>query len=114
MTFVEELKQISEEVSVTRITKERCAIMKDRMKRCAKNGYRTYQVEVIKPTTEYESCDIPENYQIITIVVNHSINDYVSGIYDYLINNLGFKAGDIKTSHFHNVKYDSTLITIWW
>lgn len=114
MTFAEELKSISEELSVNRITAERCAIMKDRMKRCAKEGYRTYHVEVVKPKLEYESCDSPENYQIITIVYNHSINDYVEGIYAYLINNLGFKVGDIETAKFHNSKYDSTQITIRW
>jgi len=116
MTFVEELKKISEEVSVNRITKERCAIMKDRMRRCAKEGYRTYQLEVIKPKIgyEYEPGDIPENYQIITIAYNHSINDYVEGIHAYLINDLGFKVGDIETAKFYNSKYDSTQITIRW
>lgn len=114
MTFAEELKNISEEVSVNRIVTERCAIMQDRMRRCAKEGYRTYQVEVVKPNENYESCNIPENYQIITIVYNHSINDYVEGIYAYLINNLGFKVGDIETAKFHNSKYDSTQITIRW
>lgn len=113
MTFVEELKKISEEVSVTRVIKERCAIMKDRMKRCAKEGYRTYQVEVIKPTSEYESCDIPENYQIITIHKNHDIRDYTSGIYDYL-RDLGFKIGDTEEASFHNSRYDSVQITIRW
>ena len=117
MTFAEELKSISEEVSVSRILRERCSIMKDRMKRCAKEGYRTYQVEVIKPACDYDGYDIPDNYQIITIITthkNHSINDYVEGIYAYLINNLGFKVGDIETAKFHNDKYDSTQITIRW
>lgn len=114
MTFAEELKKISEEVSVTRIIKERCSIMKDRMKRCAKEGYRTYQVEVVKPNEDYESCDIPENYQIITIHKNHSINDYVSGIYAYLINDLGFNLHDIEKANFQNNRYDSTQITIRW
>lgn len=114
MTFVEELKKISEEVSVSRVIKERCAIMKDRMKRCAKEGYRTYQVEVIKPICDYEGYDIPENYQIISIHKNHVINDYVSGIYAYLINDLGFKLSDIERSDFQNCKYVSTQITIRW
>ena len=114
MTFAEELKKISEEVSVTRVIKERCVIMKDRMKRCAKEGYRTYQVEVIKPTCDYESCDIPENYQIINIHKNHCINDYVSGIYAYLINDLGFKLSDIEKANFQNCRYVSTQITIRW
>lgn len=114
MTFAEELKKISEEVSVTRIIKERCAIMKDRMKRCAKEGYRTYQVEVIKPTDEYESCDIPENYQIISIHKNHCINDYISGIYAYLINDLGFDVHSIEKADFQNSRYVSTQITIRW
>lgn len=114
MTFAEELKNISEEISVNRITAERCAIMKDRMRRCAKEGYRTYQVEVVKPKIEYEPGDIPENYQIITIAYNHSISEYVEGIYSYLINNLGFKAGDIESAKFHNSKYNSTQITVRW
>lgn len=114
MTFVEELKKISEEVSIERIIKERCAIMKDRMRRCAKEGYRTYQVEVIKPTPEYESYDVPENYQIISIHKNHVINDYVSGIYAYLINELGFKLSDIEKANFQNCRYASTQITIRW
>ena len=114
MTFAEELKTISAEVAVERIVKERCAIMKDRMMRCAKEGYRTYQVEVIKPTYDYESCDIPENYQIITIHTNHCINDYVSGIYAYLINDLGFKVEDIDKANFQNSRYVSTQITVRW
>ena len=87
------------------------------MKRCAKEGYRTYQVEVIKPICDYEDCDLPDNYQTITIIniyKNHSITDYVEGIYAYLINNLGFKVEDIETAHFHNDKYDSTQIRIRW
>ena len=114
MTFAEELKKISEEVSVNRVIKERCSIMKDRMKRCAKEGYRTYQVEVIKLTLEHESYDIPENYQIISIHKNHCINDYVSGIYAYLINDLGFKLSDIEKADFQNCRYVSTQITIRW
>lgn len=114
MTFVEELKNISEEVSVNRITEERCAIMKNRMKLCAREGYRTYQVEVVKPKHEYKPGDIPENYQIITIVPNHSIADYLEGIYAYLVNNLGFEVGDIESANFHNSEYDSTQITIRW
>ena len=114
MTFKEELKKISEEVSLERIVKERCSIMKDRMHRCAKEGYRAYQVEIVKPTPNYESCDIPENYQIITIHKNHVINDYVSGIYAYLINNLGFTINDIDKANFQNSQYVSTQITVRW
>lgn len=116
MTFVEELKKISEEASVNRIIKENCATMKDRMKNCAKEGYRTYQVEVIKPfpTTAFGRYGIPENYQIISIHKNHVINDYVSGIYAYLINDLGFKLSDIEKANFQNCRYVSTQITIRW
>jgi hypothetical protein len=114
MTFAEELKKISEEVSVNRVIKERCAIMKDRMKSCAKEGYRTYQVEVIKPICDYEGSGAPENYQIISIHKNHCINDYIGGIYAYLINNLGFKLSDIEKANFQNCRYVSTQITIRW
>ena len=106
MTFVEELKKISEEASVNRVIKENCA----------KEGYRTYQVEVIKPfpTTAFGRYGIPENYQIISIHKNHVINDYVSGIYAYLINDLGFKLSDIEKANFQNCRYVSTQITIRW
>jgi hypothetical protein len=115
MTFKEELKNISDEIAVNRVIKECCAIMKDRMKRCAKEGYRTYQIEVLKPTPKYdESYDIPENYQIISIHKNHIINDYVSSICAHLITDLGFAVNDIEKSNLQNSRYVSTQITIRW
>lgn len=113
MTFMEELKVISDKYDFEARLDAQCKLIKEGMKSAASNGYRTYQVEIVKPVGSYASSTTPDNYKIIICDKERVINDYSSKIIHYF-KNLGFSLANMEFANIHNNYYVSTQITIHW
>lgn len=116
MTFVEELKQLSEKVELQHKLDRQLAEVKAKMKVSAKNGYRCFKIEVLTIELSADPVCLPdvraENYYAF-YTCNEDI--YVEAILNFL-GELGFSVSDMSfiKSIRENAGYKSMLITINW
>jgi hypothetical protein len=116
MTFVEELKQLSEKVELQHKLDRQLAEVKAKMKVSAKNGYRCFKVEIFTISMSADPVCLPEvraeNYYAF-YTGNEDI--YVETIIKFL-GELGFTMSDMSfiKSIRENAGYKSMLITITW
>lgn len=117
MTFIEELKQLSESVALRHKLERQLAEIKVKMKTAASNGYRGFKIDIITLLDSGASIirlpDInAENYYCI-FTSNEAF--YIDAITDFL-NKLGFNTSEIAYAKHSNITdgYSSMLINIIW
>lgn len=116
MTFVEELKLLSEKVELQHKLDRQLAEVKAKMKVSAKNGYRCFKFEIFTLNTSVDPACLPdvraENYYAF-----YTSNEdmYVETVINFLCE-LGFTISDMSfiRSIRENAGYKATLITVTW
>lgn len=115
MTFVEELRELSETVELQHKLDRQFADLKTKMKTVAHRGHRSFRIEVITYSIADAPMRVPtnraENYYCF-FTANEEF--YVKAITDFLID-LGFEYPEINYKlDATNKFYTSTLITVVW
>ena len=116
MTFVEELKQLSEKVELQHKLDRQLAEVKTKMKASAKNGYRCFKIEIFTINLSADHICLPdvraENYYAF-YTANEDV--YVETIINFL-GELGFMMSDMSFIKCIREKagYKSMLITLTW
>lgn len=114
MTFVEELKQLSEKVELQHKLDRQLAEIRTRMKTSARNGYRGFQIEILIINTQADIIYLPDNkaenyYSIYTADGNF----YYSRVYEFL-SELGFDLSELTCAHRIREGYSSMLFSVVW
>jgi len=117
MTFIEELKQLSESVALRHKLERQLNEIKAKMKTAASNGYRGFKIDIITLLDSRASIirlpDInAENYYCI---FTNNETFYIDAISSFLAE-LGFNTSEIAYVKRSNITdgYNSMLITILW
>ena len=116
MTFIEELKQLSEKVELQHKLDRQLTEVKAKMRVAAKNGYRCFKIEIFTINLSANHVCLPdvraENYYAF-YTANEDI--YVETLINFL-DDLGFAVSDLSfiKSIRENAGYKSTLITTTW
>ena len=116
MTFVEELKNISDEVNFEVNIATQCALIQDGMREAASIGIRSFQIDIIKL---FPNCgvgrrdNVEDNYYTIVTAKNIPINRYTDKVVEYL-KQLGFSNHAIEIANIKNNYYISSLISVRW
>ena len=116
MTFVEELKQLSEKVELQHKLDRQLAEAKAKMKVSAKNGYRCFKFEIFTINASADPICLPgvkaENYYAF-YTSNEDL--YVEILINFL-GELGFTVSDMSfiRSIRENASYKSMLMTVMW
>ena len=114
MTFIEELKQLSESVVLRHKIERQLANIKDKMKTAASNGYRSFKIEVFSIDNRAKVLRLPEtradNYYCV-YTLNEAI--YMQELTSFLTE-LGFEMSEAEIIRAIRESYISTLITVTW
>lgn len=115
MTFIEELKQLSESVVLRHKIERQLANIKDKMKSAASNGYRSFKIEVFSISNRATVLRLPDtradNYYCV-YTLNEAI--YMQEL-DSFLTSLGFDMSEAEI--IRSIKegyYTSTVIMVTW
>lgn len=116
MTFVEELKQLSEKVELKHKVDRQLAELKTKMKVAASNGYRCFNIEIFTLITDIAAVYLPdikaENYYCF---YTGDGAFYVNELFAFLAE-LGFETSELKCIRNSRILsgYTSLSISVEW
>lgn len=114
MTFVEELKKLSEQVELQHKLDRQLAEIKTKMRASAKHGYRCFKIEIFTLDLEalavYLPDDKAENYYCF-YTTNESL--YAPRLFEFLAE-LGFDPTEVHCIKRSSGTYNSTLLSVLW
>lgn len=99
MTFVEELKQLSEKVELKHKIERQLLALKAKIKTAASNGYRCFKIEIFTLITDVSAIYLPENKnENYYCFYTHDGAFYASELTNFL-DELGFDSATRKFVH---------------
>jgi hypothetical protein len=99
MTFVEELKQLSEKVELRHKIERQFLALKAKMKTAASNGYRCFKIEIFTLITDVGAIYLQENKnENYYCFYTHDGAFYASAL-DSFLDELGFDSTSCKFVH---------------
>ena len=115
MTFVEELKQLSEKVELQHKLDRQLTEIKAKMKSSAKNGYRCFKIEIFTINLLTDQVCLPEvNTENYYAIYTADEAFYLDAVIVFLVD-LGFTVADM--SFIKSIREGigkSVLVTITW
>ena len=115
MTFVEELKQLSEKVELKHKLERQFMELKTKMKSAASNGYRCFKLEIFTLELDIDAVYLPENkaenyYCIYTVDGTFYTSELVS-----FLAKLGFDTAELTYVYSGSAgSYTSLSMTVEW
>jgi hypothetical protein len=117
MTFVEELKQLSEKVELKHKVDRQLAELKTKMKTAATNGYRYFKIEIFTIITEVAAAYLPTEIKADNYYGFYTGDGafYANELFAFLAE-LGFDTSELKCVQSSNLLsgYTSLSITVGW
>jgi hypothetical protein len=114
MTFVEELRELSESVVLRHKIERQLANIKDKMKTAASNGYRSFKIEVFSIDSRTKVLRLSDtradNYYCV-YTLNESV--YMQELASFLTE-LGFDMSEAEIIRAIRDGYVSTIISVIW
>lgn len=115
MTFVEELKELSETIELQHKLDRQLTDVKTKMKTVAHRGYRSFKIEIFTLNVAADAIYLPDN-RAENYYCFYTTNEafYVKAITDFLVG-LGFDYPEINYKIDSTKKfYNSVLVTVAW